>query len=87
MIRKIGIIGCGTIGSELALAIDSGKVENTSLVALFDIVNINVIHLKSKLQNSNPVVFSDFLTFVSSTSFLQADIIVEGSITRSSKKF
>src|SRR6476646_4395645 len=87
MIRKIGIIGCGTIGSELALAIDSGKVENASLVALFDILNINAIQLKSKLQNSNPSVFSDFLEFVSSTSFLQADIIVEAASQEAVRNF
>lgn len=87
MIRKIGIIGCGTIGSELALAIDSGKVENASLIALFDILNINAIQLKSKLQNSNPSVFSDFLEFVSSTSFLQADIIVEAASQEAVRNF
>ena len=87
MIRKIGIIGCGTIGSELALAIDSGKVENASLVALFDIVNSIAKQLKSKLQNSNPVVFSDFLEFVSSTSFIQSDIIVEAASQEAVRNF
>ena len=51
MFRNVGLIGCGTIGSELALVIDSGKIKKAALVSLYDEVENVVVELKSKLQN------------------------------------
>ena len=34
--KSVALIGCGTIGKEIALAVDSGKIKNASIVALFD---------------------------------------------------
>ncbi|MEM3095267.1 MAG: aspartate dehydrogenase [Nitrososphaera sp.] len=73
--RKIGLVGCGTIGSQLAMAVDSDKIANTSLVALFDVVEGNLQNLKSKLQRSSPGTHSDFGAFLASG----ADIIVEAA--------
>ena len=72
--KKIGIIGCGTIGNQLAIAVDSDKIPNASLVALFDIAEHNLQSLKSKLHSS-PDAFSDFGGFLASGS----DIIVEAA--------
>jgi len=88
--RGVGIIGCGTIGTELALAIDSGRVKNASVVALFDGVNQVALSLQYRLRNNNPRTFTDFEEFISSSSFRDTDIIVEsasqGAIKRFSKK-
>jgi aspartate dehydrogenase len=88
--RGVGIIGCGTIGTELALAIDSGRVKNASVVALFDGANKVALSLQYRLRNNNPRTFTDFEEFISSSSFRNADIIVEsasqGAIKRFSKK-
>jgi aspartate dehydrogenase len=88
--RGVGIIGCGTIGTELALAIDTGRVKNASVVALFDTVNKAALSLQYRLRNNNPRTFTDFEEFISSSSFRNADIIVEsasqGAIKRFSKK-
>jgi aspartate dehydrogenase len=88
--RGVGIIGCGTIGTELALAIDSGRVKNASVVALFDVANKVALSLQYRLRNNNPRTFTDFEEFISSSSFRNADIIVEsasqGAIKRFSKK-
>ncbi len=51
--KNVGLIGCGTIGTQLALAIESGNIANASLLGLFDIVNSNAKNLKSGLK-SNP---------------------------------
>jgi aspartate dehydrogenase len=72
--KKVGLVGCGTIGSQLAVAVDSDKIANASLVALFDIAESNLQNLKSKLH-SNPNAYSDFGTFLNSG----ADIVVEAA--------
>ena len=35
---RVGLIGCGSIGTVLARAIDQGRVGNVKLVAIYDIV-------------------------------------------------
>jgi aspartate dehydrogenase len=72
--KKVGIVGCGTIGSQLAGAVDSDKITGASLVALFDISEINLQNLKAKLH-SNLGTYSDFGKFLTSG----ADIIVEAA--------
>lgn len=80
--RKVGIIGCGTIGSQLATAIDTGAVKNASLVSLFDVVPANIGALKKKL-GSKPGVFTDFEKFVKT----DCDIIVEAASQDAVRKF
>ena len=49
MQKRIGVIGCGTIGSELALAIDKSHIKNAVIVFLYDtIINASLI-LRDKL--------------------------------------
>ncbi|HEY6883017.1 MAG TPA: aspartate dehydrogenase [Nitrososphaeraceae archaeon] len=85
--RGVGIIGCGTIGTELALAIDSGRVKNASIVALFDGVNQVALSLQYRLRNNNPRTFTDFEEFISSSSFRDTDIIVESASQDAIKRF
>jgi aspartate dehydrogenase len=87
LFRKIGLIGCGAIGSELALAIDSGRVKKAALVSLYDNVENVAVELKSKLQNKNIKSFSNFSLFISSPAFANADIIIEAASQDAVKKF
>lgn len=80
--RKVGIIGCGTIGSQLAIAIDTGAVRNASLVSLFDIAQPSVQVLKEKLR-TGPAAFTDFEKFVKT----DCDIVVEAASQDAVKKF
>jgi aspartate dehydrogenase len=80
--RKVGIIGCGTIGGQLAVAIDTGAVRNAGLVSLFDVVSANMQTLQQKL-NARPAVFTDFEEFVRT----DCDIIVEAASQDAVKKF
>src|SRR5581483_2264278 len=80
--KRIGIIGCGTIGSQLAMAVDTGKMPNASLVSLFDIIEGSAQDLKSKLQSS-PHAYSDFAGFISSGF----DIAVEAASQDAVRKF
>lgn len=80
--KNIGLIGCGAIGSNLALALESGSVANASLIGLFDIVDSNAKNLKSKLK-SGPEVYLDFDSLLTSS----ADIIVEAASQDAVRKF
>lgn len=46
----VGLIGCGTIGTVIAEAIDCGKIENVSLVIIYDIIPERAEQLASKLR-------------------------------------
>lgn len=80
--KTIGLMGCGTIGTHLAMAIDSGRVANASVTGLFDIVDGNARDLKTKLK-STPQVYDNFDRFVDST----ADIIIEAASQQAVKNF
>jgi aspartate dehydrogenase len=80
--KNIALIGCGAIGSNLALALESGSVANASLIGLFDIVDSNAKNLKSKLK-SGPEVYLDFDSLLTSS----ADIIVEAASQDAVRKF
>lgn len=80
--RRVGIIGCGTIGSQLAIAVDTGAVRNASLASLFDVVQNSAQALKQKLRTSPPA-FSDFDDFMKT----DCDIIVEAASQEAAKKF
>jgi aspartate dehydrogenase len=79
MSKKVAIFGCGTIGREIAIAVDSGEVNNASIVTLVDSVVHLADTLRSHLQNSNPSTFTDFSKFIYSSSFKDVDIIVEAA--------
>ena len=80
--KNVGLMGCGTIGTHLALAIESGSITNASLTGLFDIVNSNAESLRSKLK-TNPEVYLNFDRFMESP----ADIIIEAASQQAVRKF
>ena len=84
---SVGIIGCGTIGHELALAIDNGKVNNASLIALFDKEENALNSLTSKLENNSPAVFTDSSRFFSSACFKETNIILESASQDAIREF
>jgi aspartate dehydrogenase len=87
MPKLIGIIGCGTIGTELAIAIDKGRVKNVSVIVLFDKVKNAAESVRVKLQNHNPSTYDSFQEFVSSSSFNKTDIIVEAASQDALQRF
>ena len=80
--KTIGLMGCGTIGTHLAMAIDSGRVANASVTGLFDIVDGNACDLKTRLK-STPQVYDNFDRFVDSN----ADVIIEAASQQAVKNF
>ena len=80
--KNVGLIGCGTIGTHLAMAIESRTIANASLVGVFDIIDNNAEILRSKLK-SNPKVYSSFDSLIDSS----IDIIVEAASQEAVRKF
>jgi aspartate dehydrogenase len=81
--KNIGLVGCGIIGTHLAMAIESRTIANASLTGIFDIIENNANILKSKLSSNNPKVYSNFDSLVDS----EADIIVEAASQEAVRKF
>ncbi|MBC7329649.1 aspartate dehydrogenase [bacterium] len=69
---RVGIVGCGTIGSEIAVAIDEGRV-NCVLVALWDKEREKAEVLQNRLKNQSPRIAPP-LSWVD-----EVDLIVESA--------
>lgn len=79
MKKNISIIGCGTIGSELALSADRMMVENVTISSFLDIKLENAEILKSKLSNNNPIIFNNFSDYIKSDTLKDVDLVVEAA--------
>ena len=58
--KRIGLLGCGAIGTQIALAIDSGKIPAT-LTHVYDIERSHADNLVSKLKQKPEVVANSHL--------------------------
>ncbi|WP_248898169.1 aspartate dehydrogenase [Haloplanus halobius] len=58
MVLEIGLIGCGTIGTEIAKAIDTDRVPDTKLGAVFDVNHAKMESLADSLAGTPAVVDS-----------------------------
>jgi len=59
-LKRIGLYGCGAIGTQIALAIDSGKIPAT-LTLVYDIERSQADNLVSKLKQKPEVVANSHL--------------------------
>lgn len=73
MLKKIGLLGCGAIGTQIALAIDSGKIP-AELTHVYDFDNSRAEKLASKLAKKPIVVANPHLL-----SSNNVDIVVEAA--------
>jgi aspartate dehydrogenase len=53
---KIGIVGCGTIGSEIAIAVSRGEIDGYRLAGLCDVDEGQIQRLQSKLETAADVL-------------------------------
>ena len=70
---KIGLIGCGAIGSEIAAEVSAGRVGSAVLVALYDMDAAIAGELSQRLGGSIPT-FTDMDAFLSTP---QLEMVVE----------
>jgi len=80
--RIVGLLGCGTIGTHLALAINSDEIDNAYLGGMFDIIQENAATLKSKLK-TDVQVYSDFDNLIAAS----VDIIIEAASQEAVRRF
>jgi len=59
-LKRIGLLGCGAIGTQIALAIDSGKIPAT-LTHVYDIDRSHAENLVSKLKQKPDIVANSHL--------------------------
>ncbi len=78
MTKKVALIGCGSIGSELALNIDNQKIPNCSLSIIFDI-DKEKSHLIYEKLIKKPIIFNDFADFINSHQFKEIDLVIEAA--------
>ena len=86
MKKNISIIGCGAIGSELALSVDRMMIENVTISSFLDIKLENAEILKSKLSNNNPIVFNNFSDYIKSDTFKDVNISSSSCFPKCSHK-
>jgi len=75
MVKKIGVIGYGSIGKEIIAATKRQEIPNAKIVALFD-KEPQVISLAGQ-DNAELQLFSDFNKFYESPVYSSLDIIIE----------
>jgi aspartate dehydrogenase len=76
--KEIAIIGCGTIGSELAQTIDNGTIPNCLLTAIFDTDAKRSKAVNERLKNK-ATLFSSFEDFIGSPQFNKIDMVIEAA--------
>ncbi len=79
---RLGIIGCGAIGTSIAMAVDQGKIKNCSLVALFDVDGKQVQKFLSKIKH-RPQVARSFDEFLS----IDSDLVAECASQQALKEY
>ena len=72
---RIGLIGCGAIGSSIAKAVQDGSIYGATLVALFD-QDINIAKSLSKKLNNKIVATNSFEHFMSTNGM---SVVVEAA--------
>jgi aspartate dehydrogenase len=82
MTLKIGIVGCGTIGSQLAMAIEQRFEDRARLVALCDIDREKAVSLAGKLSEPPPVLPLEELIKKSDLVAEAASASMSGELTR-----
>lgn len=79
--KRVGLIGCGAIGSELAAAVDARRVD-AKLVAVFDVYTDVANKLAAKLRH-RPIVARNLKEFVAT----KMDVVVEAASQEAVRRY
>ena len=77
--KKVGIIGCGTIGYQIARSIDSGYLPQARLGFILDSSLSRLELATASLVNIKPMTFSDPGLLFRSESYKETQIVVESA--------
>jgi len=70
---RVGVLGCGAIGTEMAMIIDRGEIDGAELVSLYDQDEKKLTHIQGKISD-RVQQFSDFQEFLSTEGM---DLVIE----------
>ena len=84
---KVAIIGCGAIGREIALSIDSKKIPNCDLSILFDIDSLKLASLHKDLQAKPSSIFDDFNELVASNDYHNVNLVIEAASVKAAQTY
>lgn len=87
MIKNIAIIGCGAIGSQIAIHLDMEKVPGSKLTALYDSDEHRLGILHDQLKNRSVGLFSNFDAFSTSQEFKNSHLIIESASINAAKAY
>ena len=71
--RRIGVLGCGAMGSLISRAIDEGTIAKAKLTALYDVISEKCLKLSRELGRVKPRVCRSFEEFLDAG----VDLVVE----------
>ncbi|MCY3854160.1 MAG: aspartate dehydrogenase [Thaumarchaeota archaeon] len=80
--KTIGLLGCGSIGTEIALAIDQGKITSAKLTHIYDKSLIHAKNLISKLK-TKPILVNNAALLATS----EVDLVVEAASQQAVRDF
>lgn len=77
--KNVGLIGCGTIGYEIARSIDNQQIPSAKLSFVVDTAIDRLRLVKSTLLNEKPIIFSDPESLFRSDVYKGTHIVVESA--------
>src|SRR5215510_9639061 len=79
LLKKVGIIGLGTIGYQIARSVESGYLSLARLSFIVDLASERLEVAKKLFTNEKPTMFSDPDLLFDSESYKSTQIIVESA--------
>lgn len=79
MDTQVAIIGCGAIGREIALSIDTKKISNCNISILFDTDSMNLESLHKDLHHKPSSSFNDFDELITSNDYHNVNLVIEAA--------
>ncbi|MGC2309230.1 MAG: hypothetical protein WA461_12575, partial [Nitrososphaeraceae archaeon] len=77
--KKVGIIGCGAIGYQIARSIDNRSLSSARLSFIVDSSLDRLEFTKSSLKNDKPKAFSDKDLLFRSEAYESAGVVIESA--------
>ncbi len=87
MIKRISIIGCGSIGTEILLSLKRGDIPNAAVFSVFDIKVEAVKQILKEMGDENIEIFTDFEALLNSSTFALTDIVIEAASKMAVKEY
>lgn len=87
MDTTVAIIGCGAIGREIALSIDTKKISNCNLSVLFDTDSMKLESLYKDLHNKPSSTFNDFNELIISNDYHNVNLVIEAASIKAAHSY